>query len=189
VSPDDLTDALCSLSLDVGLLEEDLDWVDEVDPASVASGLATLVDERFGDQEDAATYLDGRASEREAEASALESYIRPEVIRREIDGSFARNAERLVSHASREYDRSLRRYKELFEHYAVNDTDGADQDWYEDGVDSQPDRGTDGGAADEMGIWSRMTADEVVDSFKDQLTANGTEPPPRNEPANGNADM
>jgi hypothetical protein len=37
------------------------------------------------------------------------------VVREELDGPFTKNAERMVGHASRELDRSLKRYWQLWE--------------------------------------------------------------------------
>ena len=179
------------MSFAVGVEDEDLDWIEGADSDAVGSALATLIGESFADQKGAASYLEGRAGERDAEADGLESYTRPAVIRLEVDGSFARNAERLVSHAGREYDRSLKRYNDLFERYAhtaSDDRNRDDLDFYDDGSDPEPDHGTDR-AADEMGIWSRITADEAVDYFTNRMAANVPQPPPRNEPTERNSDM
>jgi hypothetical protein len=77
--------------------------------------LLSLIRKHFVDIEDAATLLETMANERESEAESLYAAMRPYVVRQELDGAFSRNAERLVAHASRELDRSLKRYWQLSE--------------------------------------------------------------------------
>ena len=196
-SSDDLAGAFCTLSFAAGSSEEDLDWVDDADAAAVAEALASLIEKHFGDCDRAAAHLDAQASKREAEAEALEFHERPQVVRREIDGSFARNAERLVSHASREYDRALKRYWDLYERYGPaaeadtgQDPDVIDED---DGPasasaaaegESGPQGGM-GGGVDGDDIFSRMSADEVVELLSNALLADAGEPISRNEPTEG----
>lgn len=210
VSEDDLGWALCSLGFAVGMSEEDLDWVDDGDRTALVETLADLINEHFADQEEAASYLDARAADQEAQASEVEELWRPFIIRREMDESFARNAERLVSHASREFDRALSRYDKLVDRFGDadgrefgDDQSGGDQL----GEDEDPEPGEDGaaqqaggsppkpaggadGAADKLDIWSYLTADEVVDYLSNlSTTPSSPDPPPRNEPTDGSPAM
>ena len=93
VSDDDLAGALCILGFAVRRAEEDQEWVEDADRAAVVEALADLISEHFGDQEEAAVVLDERADSEEAQAREVEELWRPHIIRREMDGSFARNAE------------------------------------------------------------------------------------------------
>jgi hypothetical protein len=198
-SRDDLLNALCNLGFAVGLSEEDLDWTDDGDRAAVAEGLTALIENHFAGTEEAASFLESRATEREAEASGIESMWRPTVIRNEMDGSFARNAERLVSHASREFDRSLKRYGELYDRLRHVDDDQPRDDnepAQQNGGGMEPSGGLDpqsGGGpdmtADKSDIWSEMTADEVAAHIRNLLSGSVPAPPPRNEPTEGNIDM
>jgi len=199
LSDDDMASAICSLGLAVGLSEDNLEWVDDGDRAAMADALTTLIDDHFAGQEEAASFLEDRATDQNSRASDIEFMWRPEVIRREMDGSFARNAERLVSNASREYDRSLRRYKELSDRLGHVDDDqpeGHDDAEPDDGHATQPSGGVHpkpgggaDGAADEFDIWSYMTADDVVEYLSNRVSAGAPKPPPRNEPTEGNVDM
>lgn len=194
VSYDDLEWALCTLSFAVGMSEEDLDWIEEAEPPALVEALASLISEHFDNQEEAASSLDARAAQQEAEAREVEDMWRPDIIRREMDTPFARNAERLVSHASRELDRALRRYDILVDRFG-----DADDDQAGDGEGQEPDSGAvppdDGdqpkpaGAADKPDIWSYMTADEVVDYLSKLRTSSPSDPPPRNEPTDRSAAM
>ena len=193
VSDEDLEGALCSLGFAVGMSEEDLDWVEDGDRTAVVEALASLVGEHFADQEEAAAFLDARAVDQEVQASEVEDLWRPHIIRREMDGSFARNAERLVSHASREFDRALRRYDVLVDRFgdAGEDQFGDEEDSepgddgaaQQDGGNQPNPAGGAGGAANKLDIWSYLTADEVVDYLSNLPTTPSTpDPPPRNEP-------
>lgn len=111
-SLDDLWYALSSLSFHLGMTEEALE---EVADEEVAKALETLVTEDFEGPEDAARILEMKAEKRELEAEQLRASVRPGVVRDELDGSFSKNSERMVGHTSRELDRSLKRYWELWE--------------------------------------------------------------------------
>jgi hypothetical protein len=127
VSPEDLAEAFCRLAFAAGMSEEDLEWVDDADEQALVDGLVTLIDEYFEDHEGAASFLEAKALDQDSQANSIETTWRPSVIRNELDGAFARNAERMVSHASREYDRSLSRYEKLKEtlgDYTDPDSDG-----------------------------------------------------------------
>lgn len=123
--------------------EEDLDWIEEAERPALVEALASLISEHFANQEAAASYLDARAAQQKAEAREVEDIWRPDIIRREMDGSFARNAERLVSHASRELDRALRRYDILVDRFgdAGDDQAGDDEDQEPGGDAVRPDDG------------------------------------------------
>lgn len=199
-SDDDNLGALCSLGFDVGLTEDDLEWIDNAEGPAIAQALATLIEDHFGDAESAASHLDERAAGYAVEADDLEDRSRPEVVRQEMDGSFARNAERLVSHASREFDRSLKRYSTLFDRYgnSGDDDEGRDSDFdyshlgraEENGdldLDSEPDT-----AEEELGIFSRFTADEVssaISILTGQTRVTGPDSKTRNEPTEANSTM
>lgn len=192
VSDDHLEDALFSLGFAVGMSEEDLDWVEEADRSAVVEGLTVLISQHFGDQDEAALYLESRAADQEAKATTVEETWRPDVIRRELDGSFARNAERLVSHASRELDRAMKRYQVLTERFGEAGDQGEDDGdpdpelgdsnpVADGGAPPKPAGGADG-AADEMDIWSYMTADEIVEHFTNMTSNSSGDPSSRNEP-------
>jgi hypothetical protein len=189
-SDDDLEGALCSLSFAVGMSEEDLDWIEDADRTEMVEGLATLISSHFADQEDAASQLDKRAADDDEHAGVVENTWRPGIIREELEG-FARTAERMISHASRELDRALRRYDALVDRFGdtgdIEDEDDepepgeADDPAQPDDQEPNPDGGADG-AADKFDIWSFMTADEVVDYLSNLDTSNTPGGPSRNEP-------
>lgn len=195
LSDDEVEDVLYTLGFAVGMSEEDLEWVETADRNAVDDGLATLLGEHFGDQHEAAVYLETRAAETDDEASTEEDMRRPDAIRRELDGSFARNAERLVSHASRELDRAMKRYQVLTERFGETEDQGEDDGRQLDAsADSVP-RGGDGhdaptppsdgtaGSSEPFDIFSRMSADEAVDFFQNLLVnPSSADPPARNEP-------
>lgn len=85
------------------------------DAVTQRNALLTLIKGHFNDATDAAELLESWAADSEAKAHSLYAADRPYVVRKELDGSFSRNAERLVAHSSRELDRSLKRYWQLWE--------------------------------------------------------------------------
>lgn len=195
VSDDDIGWAICRLAFAKRLSEDDVAWVEGADRVALVEGLAILIADQYGDREEAASFLEARAADREAEAVNLEFMGRPNVIRRELDGPFARNAERLVSHASREYDRSLKRYWDLEDrlHSAPRQDEGDGDDDHPDmdgGTVPSPDGDIDpmpggdtGGAAAEFDLFERFSADEVVEMLTGKLMSTATgDPPSRNEP-------
>jgi hypothetical protein len=196
-SDDDLKWAVCSLSFAVGMEEEELDWVEDADRTEVVEALISLISSHFTDQEDAAAHLDAKAAADDEHASVVENAWRPSIIREELEG-FARTAERMVSHASRELDRALRRYDLIVDRFGeasnIQDEDDEPEPGEADGAPQpeghqpKPDGGADG-AADKLDIWSFMTADEVVDYFTNLGTSNTPDPPPRNEPTEGSPAM
>jgi hypothetical protein len=70
-----------------------------------------------------AEFLDKIAQDREKEASGINAAELPHVIREELDRSFSANVDRMVERASREYDRSLKRYRLLREALERNNRD------------------------------------------------------------------
>ena len=200
VSDEDLEGVLYTLGFAVGIQEEDLYWVEEADRAAVVEALATLISEHFTNQKGASEFLEARAEDRDSEASETDESWRAQTIRQEIDGSFARNAERLVAHASREYDRALRRYEILADRFGdsgVDQTGEGDDPGQGDGGAAQQDRMSEskpapneGGSADEFDIFSRFTADEVVDYLTNLPgTMKSSDPLTRNEPTEGGSAM
>lgn len=192
ISADDLIDAVCALGFARELSEEDVAWVDDADRDALVNGLAKLISEFFVDREEAASFLEERAEDREAEAKNYEFMDRPTVIRSELDGPFARNAERLVSQASREYDRSLKRYWDLKDRFGTKaddesgDEDGPDLDG---GSVPRPDGDTDPtpgglvGGDNTFDMFTRWSADEVVELLSGRRQNGDTgDPPTRNEP-------
>jgi len=196
-SDDDILGALCNLAFAVGVDDDDLEWVDDAEGPAIAQGLATLITEHFGDSEGAASRLDEIAAKYEVEAGDLEGSSPAEAVRQEMEGSFARNAERLVANASREYDRSLKRYWTLLDRYGnsgdnneEHDSDfdsshfGHAEENSDPGLESAPDW-----ADDELGIFSRYSADEVVSMLLGRSGVTGPEPETRNEPTEANSSM
>lgn len=76
-----------------------------------------------------AEFLDKIAQDREKEASGINAAQLPHVIREKLDRSFSANVDRMVERASREYDRSLKRYRLLRETLERNDRDQPTKTW------------------------------------------------------------
>lgn len=203
---DEIADAFLNLSIGVGLSDEELAWIEDADVANIWKAMCTLIEEHFADREEAAAHVEARTAERNALADAIEFNIMRGVIREEMDGSFVRNAERIVSHASREYDRSLKRYWDLFERYGnpgprldeANDDEASDDDDHETfegaeescnsgdtsrhGDDNLDEDASGSRGPEEFDIWSYINADVAVDLLLNGGANTGPEPPARNEP-------
>lgn len=115
IPSDELLIPFCRLAFHFGATEESLAPLADADAPTVMKALLSLIARHFEDKADAAVLLESMAEKSEKEADGLYAAVRPDVVRQELDGAFSRNAERLVTHASRELDRSLKRYWQLWE--------------------------------------------------------------------------
>ncbi len=115
IPSDELLDPFCRLAFHFGATEKSLAPLEDADAPTVMKALLSLIAKHFEDKADAAVLLESMAEESEKEADGLYAAVRPDVVRQELDGAFSRNVERLVTHASRELDRSLKRYWQLWE--------------------------------------------------------------------------
>ncbi len=140
ISADDLWNPYCRLSFHFGATEKSLDRLADADAPTKLVNLLALIDEHFDRVEDAAILLDSLATERERKAEELYSVVVPSVVRGELDGAFSKNAERMVTHASRELDRSLARFWKLKEQLegAAPPSENPDDGPEEDGLSPAP---------------------------------------------------
>ena len=200
ISDDDLDAAFFWLGRLIGLDEEDMSWIQGADRPAVEEALSTLIDEHFKDTDEAAGTLEASADQKDSDADEAVEKWRPYAVRREIDGSFVRNAERLVAHASREYDRALRRYELLADrfgnpggeqtgegrHPEEGDSEAAPEDPKSEPTPGPGEQRPD----DDFGIFSRYAADEVVEILTKRNGMDGTsDPPTRNKPKKWDATM
>lgn len=115
IPSDELWGPFGRLAFHFGASEKSLAPLEDADAPTVMKVLLSLIARHFEDTVDAAVLLESMAEESEKEADGLYAAVRPGVVRQELDGAFSRNVERLVTHASRELDRSLKRYWQLWE--------------------------------------------------------------------------
>lgn len=112
---DDLCDALATLHSHLDGDDAQLHAMEDADTPEIANAIAALIRSHFGNPEQATELLESAAEDTTAEANQLLVAGLPDAARAAIDSGFARNAERLVTHVSRELDRSLKRYWTLWE--------------------------------------------------------------------------
>ncbi len=112
---DDLWNPYCRLAFHFGATEESFVPLEDADAPTRMKALLFLINQRFQSVEDAAALLESLAEKREIEAEEIYNWVSPEVVRKELDGAFSRNAERMTTHTSRELDRSLKRYWQLWD--------------------------------------------------------------------------